>query len=116
MFLGNGENRIPIVHVDDLADGYVRAIENGSARGIYNLTSDRAVRYVDIVKTTAAAAGNDAITHRDIDYQNHPFDYYFTVDQLISSERAKYELGWRHKHVAVTDAADVYFQAWKSYQ
>lgn len=42
--IGNGNNRWAMVHVDDLADGYLRVAESGLANEVFNLT-DRSSLY-----------------------------------------------------------------------
>lgn len=56
-YIGQGDNLSSTVHIDALARLYLLALDDPSARGIYNAVSDEVIRSSDIAKTVAAAFG-----------------------------------------------------------
>lgn len=97
-YLGSGQNRIATVHVDDLAELYVLAAENGQAGTIYNGAGGDISTYQLAV---AIAAGNSGVV--PVSYAPEraeevwgPFPAMLLgINNRASGERARRELGWR---------------------
>jgi nucleoside-diphosphate-sugar epimerase len=96
--VGNGNNRFPVVHIDDFAELYRSALEQAPAGSIYNVTNDDRVTYKEVFTLLAKANGADIrveswelASARQVLAQ---FADAFTMDQIVSSDRAKNELGW----------------------
>jgi nucleoside-diphosphate-sugar epimerase len=97
-YIGEGTHRTSTVHVDALADLYLRAVTNESAAGIYNAGSDEVHRPADTAQLIAATFGPG------IEAESWPVDEarvelgdladLSTVECIISSNRARCELGW----------------------
>jgi len=98
-FVGTGENHWPVVHVDDLADLYVRAL--GSVGGtLFHATDGFAYR----VREIAEAAG---VTESwPLDEARKTLGAYadaLVLDQLVSSEKAQRAFGWQPRAASILD-------------
>jgi len=96
--VGDGENRWTFVHVDDLADLYVRAL--GAAGGTLLFAAHGPARRVCEVAeaaSRAAGAGGKMVTVplEEARRTMGPFADALALDQQISGERAMHTLGWR---------------------
>src|SRR5438105_15451014 len=57
--VGQGENHWPLVHVDDLAELYVRLVERAPAGSVYHATDASRLTQKEIAEAAARAAGKD---------------------------------------------------------
>lgn len=55
--LGNGNQIVPWIHVDDLIDLYLFALENEDCRAVYNAVAPETISYKEIVKEIRAYSG-----------------------------------------------------------
>ncbi len=96
--IGSGENNWALVHRDDLADAYVRALTSAPAGTLLNIVAESAVPF----KTIAQAAGYAAGIQRPVEVwplevarqQLGPLVDALLLDQNISGARARAMLGW----------------------
>jgi len=104
------------VHVDDLADAYLRVVEAPSSvvsGQLYNV-ADQHHKQVDTVEAMGRAAGAKGPTEF-----KEPDDF---VSMLLSSglflnsQKIQTQLGWKAKRPSMLDDVDVYYAAWKAYQ
>lgn len=97
MFVGEGKVQLSFIHVDDLADFYVHAIENIDESGLYNVSSDDYIRTKDYAEAIAKAAGLDnEIESISADRAQSEFAnaaMYFIKDMRVSNKKAK-ATGW----------------------
>jgi nucleoside-diphosphate-sugar epimerase len=96
--IGDGQNRWTFVHVDDLADLYVRAL--GAASGTLLFAAHgpaRRVREVAEAASRAAGAGGrvETVPLEEARKTMGPLADALALDQQISGERAMRLLGWR---------------------
>ena len=97
-YVGTGENRWPMVHVDDLADLFVRALEKAPAGALYHAGDGSAYRVKEIAE--AASFGADAGGRSEswpLEEARKTLGAFadaLALDQQISSETARRELGW----------------------
>jgi nucleoside-diphosphate-sugar epimerase len=97
-FVGDGENRWPLVHVEDLADLYVRALEHAPAATVLNASDGPSVKVRALAE--AASFGADAGGNTEawpLDEAREELGAYadaLVLDQQISSQRARTLLGW----------------------
>ena len=113
--VGQGENHWPLVHVDDLAELYVRLVERAPAGSVYYATDASRLTQREIAEAAARAAGKDgkvAVQAPD----GSPYHEALTLDQQISSEKARNDLDWRPRHESFTAEADPLFKSWQSAQ
>jgi nucleoside-diphosphate-sugar epimerase len=116
--VGTGRTRWTTVHVDDLADLYVRAVESPWSGEIFNAT-DRS-RFT--VHECAAAAMRAAGAAGDVEIvpvekakaEMGPVAEAYAFDQHVSSRKAGAMLGWDPKHAGFVDGVERYYRAWKA--
>jgi nucleoside-diphosphate-sugar epimerase len=95
-FVGTGDNRWPLVHVDDLADLYVLAL--GAAPGsLYFASAGASIPVRQIAQLAARQARLDAVPIEEARKTMGPLADALVLDQLISARKAVEELGWAPK-------------------
>ena len=102
--VGDGENRWSFVHVDDLADLYVRAL--GAVAGTLLFAAHGpAHRVREVAETASRAAGAggkvETVPLAEVRKTIGPFADALALDQQISGERAMRLLGWHPQAPAV---------------
>src|SRR5204863_92869 len=120
LVVGDGRNRVPMVHIDDLADAYVRIAESGLAGEIFNVNDRSRFTVLEMATAAARAAGYQG----DVRPTPLPearktlgdFADALALSQHIDAGKAVRLLGWRPTHVGFLDEADVCYRAWKAYQ
>jgi nucleoside-diphosphate-sugar epimerase len=118
--VGDGKNRWAMIHVEDLADAYVR-LAHARVRGEVLNVTDRS-RYT--VGEMAAAATR--ATGRGADFKTWPvaeaakvmgpFAEALALDQHVDSWKAVQLLNWNPRFGGFVDDAELYFQAWKNWK
>ncbi len=118
--IGNGNNHLPPIHVEDLADSYLRAAESGLGGELFLLADASSATARQMATAAAGAAGY----HGDI--QLWPVADAAKVmgvwveglglDQHVDSGKARRLLGWEPKHRPFVEEAGTYFEAWKEHQ
>jgi nucleoside-diphosphate-sugar epimerase len=95
----NTDNAFTFVHVDDLADLYVLALNNPSTRGNYIGATDT-VHMMDVARAVSKAAGLDGkieivdhMTMRELNGRANEGDFFYNL--RASSAKARDELGWQ---------------------
>jgi len=106
-YVGDGENRWPFVDVDDLAQLYALAVEKAAAGSLYNASHGPSYRVREVAEAASIGAGANGKT------QSMPLDearktmYAFAdalvLDQQISGEKARKELGWNPRAGSVLE-------------
>jgi nucleoside-diphosphate-sugar epimerase len=117
-YVGDGRNRLPMIHVEDLARFYRRLVEHG-ARGIFHAVDGNAVPVAEVARAASEAAGKGGAT-RSIPLDEAratlgPFADALALDQLVESRRAA-DLGWRPEHPGFLAGAGKAYQDWKRAQ
>ncbi|WP_099021964.1 NAD-dependent epimerase/dehydratase family protein [Mycolicibacterium palauense] len=113
--VGEGRNRWPTVHVDDLAVAYLRALDAAVARKpdvdgqILNVVAEQAVSVAEMAEAIRRAIGAEAVTPwpiRDARQDLGPFADALALDQCVDGDRAKHALGWAPRQPdVITDLA-----------
>jgi nucleoside-diphosphate-sugar epimerase len=97
-YLGDGGNRIATVHVDDLAELFVLAAENGAAGALYN-GAGADISTAELA--TAIATGNQGVAARSYTSERAaevwgPFPAMLLgINNRASGDYARSSLGWR---------------------
>jgi nucleoside-diphosphate-sugar epimerase len=113
--IGEGANHWPLVHVDDLAELYVRLVERAPAGSVFNAADASRLTQREIAEAASRAAGKDGkVAAQQPD--GSPFHEALLLDQRISSEKARNDLDWRPRHESFAAEADAIFKAWQSAQ
>lgn len=117
---GDGNNRWAMVHVDDLADGYLRAAESGLTGEVFNVTDGSCSTVREMIGAVTRVTGYTGqirfVSAAEASYTLGGFAECLTLDQLVDSGKAGRLLGWQPKHRGFIDEAEVYFQSWKAAQ
>lgn len=104
VFVGNGENHWPVVHVDDLADLYVRILEKASPGSIFLGANREAVKVRDAAQAASAAAGIPGkLTPLPLGEARKtmgPYADALALDQRVSAEKARNVLGWQPSRIS----------------
>ena len=118
--IGDGNNHLPPIHVEDLADSYLRAAESGLGGELFLLADASTAT----AKQMATAAARTAGYHGDV--QLWPvadaaeamgvWVEGLGLDQHVDSGKARRLLGWEPKHRPFVEEAQTYFEAWKEQQ
>jgi nucleoside-diphosphate-sugar epimerase len=118
--VGDGENHWPLVHIDDLAELYVRAVERAPAGSIFHATDASTHRVREVAEAASRAAGKDgAVTSLPVDKARTsmgPFADALALDQKVSSDKARSELDWRPRHEDFVAEAPLLFSEWQAAQ
>lgn len=99
IYVENGENYWSLVHVDDLADLYLLAIEKAQPGALYNASTEY-LPAKEIAELIAKAAGNAQAKSLPLEEARQLLSIFadaFALDQKIGSVKAKQELGWQPK-------------------
>jgi nucleoside-diphosphate-sugar epimerase len=98
-FVGTGENRWPLVHVEDLADLYVKALEKAPAGTLLMAASGPSLRVREVAEAAARAAGVDGrVESWPIEQAREkigPYADALVLDQQVSGAKAMRLLDWK---------------------
>jgi len=106
-YVGTGENRWPVIDVDDLADLYLRAFERAAA-GTLLLAADSSTHRVrEIAEAASTGAGRDGRTESwPLDQARKTLGAYadaLVLDQRVSGAKATTLLGWKPRAAGILD-------------
>lgn len=118
--VGDGTNYWTMVHVDDLADAYVRAARSGLAGEVFNI-SDRSRWTVGEMVNAVAGATN---YQGDIQFipvdeaagEMGPIAEALALNQHVDGSKAANLLGWQPKHMGFVDEVETFYKSWKAWQ
>ena len=115
--VGDGKSRWAMVHVEDLADGYLRAVESGISGEIFNLVDRSRSTVREMAEAVARAAGLSADV-RVTPLFNAVQTYgnlaeCLALDQHVDGSKAARLLGWHPLHRGFVDEVGKYLAAWK---
>jgi nucleoside-diphosphate-sugar epimerase len=118
--VGHGNNRWTMVHVDDLAEGYLKVAESGLYGEIFNLNDPSRWTVNEMVNAAARASGYSGDTrHVPLDTASRnigDFAECLALDQNVDSSKAMRILKWQPRHKGFVDEITTYFESWKAYQ
>lgn len=106
-YVGDGENRWPLVHVDDLAELYLVALEKAKPGSLYlaaDLPSCKVREIAEAASYAADAAGHtQSIPLAEARQQYGLLADALVLDQQVSAEKAKRELAWKPHGASVLE-------------
>ena len=107
IMIGSGAQHWPTVHVADLADVFVRVLENDSARGYYVIGNGVRSTVAELTEAAAVAVGAPgAVPGSDEEARARLGDHLAEVllhDQGTTAARARSELGWQPSRPTLVD-------------
>jgi len=106
-YIGDGKNRWSFVDVDDLAQLYVLALEKAPAGSLYHAAHGPAYRVIEVAEAASTGAGANGKTQawplEDARKTMGPFADALVLDQQVSGEKARKELGWSPRAASVLE-------------
>jgi len=104
-YVGTGQNHWPLVHVEDLADLYMRAFQQAASGTLFHAADGSARRVREIAEAASldAGAGGRAESWplEEARKTLGAFADALVLDQLVSSEKARITLGWQPRKFAL---------------
>ena len=118
--IAGGHNRWATVHVDDLAEAYVRTAECGVEGEVLLLADGSRATVAEMAAAAVRAAGSSSkLALWPLAEASRAMGSYadgLALDQAVDARKAERVLAWRPRHRGFVDEVDVYFAAWKSHQ
>lgn len=118
--VGEGQNHWAMVHVDDLAQGYLQAIQSGLRGEIFNMVDSSSATVLEMASAAATAAGNikqlEFIPVDKATQEMGTMAEALAIDQIVDNSKARRLLDWRPKHEGFIPEVETYYKAWKASQ
>lgn len=118
--VGDGNNRWPMVHLQDLAYGYVSAAEKELSGVVFNVVDDSTATLRELAEALTRAAKLEgkikSLSQDEAKKQFGPLSEGLVVDLTVNNSRIKRLLGWQIHHAPFIYEADLYYQSWKANQ
>jgi nucleoside-diphosphate-sugar epimerase len=92
-YVGTGENHWPLVHVEDLAELYLLALQHAPAGTLFHATDGSSYRVREIAEAAGATAESWPL--EEARKTLGAYADALALDQLVSSEKARGTLGWQ---------------------
>jgi nucleoside-diphosphate-sugar epimerase len=116
--VGDGNNHWALVHRDDLADLYVRCVEQAPAGHVFNATDSSRLSVRVIAGALSRAAGHQGtVVSTPLDEARAhlgPFADALALDQEVSGILAERLLGWEPRHRSLVGEAEALYRAYKA--
>ena len=116
--VGTGHNRWTMVHIDDLANAYLRAAESGLSGEVFNVTDRSRATVLELATAAARAAGfQGELRPVPLGEARRTMGDYadaLALDQHVDARKAVRLLGWQPRHGGFVDEADLFYASWKA--
>jgi nucleoside-diphosphate-sugar epimerase len=107
-----------MVHVDDLAHGYLVAAQSGIGGESFNLVDASHATVLEMASAAAKAAGNirhlEFIPQDEVMQESGGLTEALTLDQVVDARKAHRVLQWQPRHSGFIPEVETYFRAWKA--
>jgi nucleoside-diphosphate-sugar epimerase len=118
--VGDGANRWAMIHVEDLADLYLRAAESAHRAQIFNAVDRSRFSVQDCARAASRAAGaGGKVQNLTPEAAREAFGAMaepLAFTQHVDSSKAVRLLGWQPRHGGFVDGVSRYYTAWKALQ
>lgn len=118
--IGEGHNRWPLVHLQDLAHAYVSAVERELTGIVLNVADDSTLTLREIAEAIARAANIEGkINVLSMEEAKNQFGLLaegVAIDLTIDNSRIKRLLKWQIHHAPFIYEADLYYKVWRTTQ
>lgn len=116
---GDGSNHWPMVHVDDLAMGYLQAVESSFSGEIFHFGDSSRYTVRELLDAIFQAAGfngtADYIPMSKALEIMGPNAEVTAMDFALDPSKAEGLLNWKPRHTGFVEQAETYFKAWKAW-
>ena len=104
------------VHVSDLAQAYVMVAETGAALDdeIFCVANEQRLKCLDIMQACLSATGYEGEIEFAEPDEDDVTSTWFDQNEFISSQKARYLVGWVPRHLGVIDKIETYYASWKA--
>jgi nucleoside-diphosphate-sugar epimerase len=115
-YFGDTEKGWSWVHIDDLADAYVKVIEAGAkvADEIFCIADEQRLKCLDVFTACVRAAGYTGDIKKAAMPANDWFGNASDQNEFVTSHKANAILNWYPKHTGLLDEIDMYYKAWET--
>ncbi len=118
--VGDGTNRWSMVHIDDLARGYVLRQRAGLWATYSTSATARDSTVTEMAQAAARAAGYSGkiqyIPLEDAVKEMGLYAECLALDQQVDGSKAMRLLSWTPRHQGFVDGIETYFASWKAWQ
>jgi len=113
---GTAGTKWSLVHVDDLADAYVRAAHRAElVHGqVFLLANPQSESLGDMFHALTRVTKHKA--HVKYVKPSDPFTECLALNIVVSSHKARVLLGWEPKHLGFADGIESFHEVWKAHQ
>ncbi|KAI8325515.1 NAD(P)-binding protein [Martensiomyces pterosporus] len=114
-FPGDLKNRVPTIHVDDLADLYVKVADKSPLLSGLNLVAaNRSAE--SIAEIIEAVRG---ISDKEIEVETYESDHFIDIglstNQVFDTRLTRNVTGWEPRKLSLIDGISLYYEAWKAH-
>lgn len=104
------------VHVNDLAEAYVRVAESGAAIDgeIFCIADEQRSKCVEVMQACLEAAGYEGVIEFAPPQDDDVTSTWFNQNEFITSRKAYRLLGWSPRHTGILDEIEIYYASWKA--
>jgi nucleoside-diphosphate-sugar epimerase len=118
--IGDGSNRWPMVHIDDLSHAYLLAAEKDLSNTTFNIVEETSASINEIIAGIKRLS-NDRVELNFIPlekaiYNMGNFAEALAINQKFDTSFAKNTLGWLPKHKGFLNDLEILYSSWKAYQ
>jgi nucleoside-diphosphate-sugar epimerase len=118
--IGDGRNHWPLVHVDDLAQAFLLAVESNLRDQSFNIADPSEYTMIEIISAIGRVTNYDGALHKidPIDAKRLWGEVVegYLLDHRVNSGKAQRLLGWFPRHKSFIDQIETYFLAWQAFQ
>lgn len=118
--VGDGSNYWTMVHVDDLAEAYLRAAESGLIAEDFNISDRSRWTVEEMAEAAADAAGYvgeiTTLAVEEAAAEMGPMAEALALNQHVDARKAVRILDWQPKHGGFVDEVETYYRSWKAYE
>ncbi|KAI8317870.1 NAD(P)-binding protein [Martensiomyces pterosporus] len=112
---GDLKNRFPTIHMDDLADFYVKVAEKSPLLSGLNLVA--ANRSAESVAEIIEAVRG--ISDKEIEVETYEcanfVDFGLSANQILDTRLTRSVVGWEPRKPSLVDGISLYYEAWKAH-
>lgn len=116
IYRGDREKGWSWVHIQDLAEAYVKVAESNGAidNEVFCIADEQRHTCLEIMQACLKAADYQGKIEFAKPTKEDVTSYWFDQNEFITSQKARCLLGWTPRHIGVIDEIETYYQAWKS--